>query len=137
MLPDKPGRIVLKVDCAAGLPVQPPDEAAVQEDIKRDMPPRASHQKMSSISAGFAFVLGRITNSRSSAARRSQSVPSWVPDAPLSTAEIVACRSFVLSLTLVWFRPSFRRCRRMASPICLGVRAIWSTAYLFNRLYTL
>ncbi len=33
---------------------------------------------------------GRITNSRSSAARMSHSVPSWVPEAPFSTVEMVA-----------------------------------------------
>ena len=102
----------------------------IQEDVERNMRAGTRHQKISSIASGIALVRGRMTNSKSSADMRSHKVRSCVPGSPASTVDMVACRRFVFSPKPAWFKPSLRRWRRRASPICLGVRAIWSMTEL-------
>jgi hypothetical protein len=81
------------------------------------------------MSWGELLVRGRITNSRSSAAR-TRSTVSKRAAADLSMSEIVRCRIPALAANCSCVKLSSRRRWRMEFPSCKGVRAM--TCVLFR-----
>jgi len=76
VLPAQPGLVIGESDRTARISAQMTDQAVVQINPQRFPLTATLHLKMSSMSAGCAFDLGAIRNSRSSAARTARIVSS-------------------------------------------------------------
>ncbi len=112
-------------DCSRSLAPELADQAAVEENIERFVTRSAWHQKSLSISCGEPLVRGRMTSSRSRAARARKTVSSRAA-ADFSMSETVRWRTPILVAKLSWLKPSSRLRSRMQLPSCKGVRAILS-----------